>query len=160
METCPNHERSIERISIVESKCEVGKTRLDAHEADIDVLFNSRDKHLETLQEMRLCMQQINMTMEEGFRKQTETISDIRTEITSLAFTVKNDVMVTLSDHKKSLDDLANFDWFRNFVNRWKEKLPWKVLMVPVMLLIFLAALHSVSIGDWIRKALIKMIGG
>ena len=144
-EQCGLHERTMERVAKVEAKCDVNEAQGKAHEGEVSDLYLKYNEFRDALNQNKICLEKLGITMSEGFKVQNTSLESIKTDISELNTKYdKNNQAVDkeIKDVKTRLDDLNRFEWFRKRMNRWRDNLPACIICGLLGIIIMLVSLH------------------
>jgi len=145
VEQCGHHERTMERVARCEAKCDVNEAQGKAHEGEISELFSRYNEFKDVLNQNKICLETLGITMREGFKVQNSKLESIKTDLSELntKYDENNEtVNKEIKAAKSRLDDLDNFGWFRNRINKWRDNLPAFVICGLLGIIALLVSLH------------------
>lgn len=145
MEQCGHHERTMERVARAEAKCEVAEAQGKVHEGEISDLYLKYNEFRDVLNQNKICLEKLSVTMAEGFKAQSANLEAIKADIAELNTKYDENrkaVDKEIKDAKARLDEIDQFKWFRTRMNKWKENLPACIIYILFGVIALLVSLH------------------
>ena len=166
-EHCKDHISNIERVTKMEAMMTAKINEIEGCFADIDHKFDrffvlhddalkAREGMIATLAEIKSCGIKTAGRLDDieaGIRKRTEYADSVVVWAKQKVdeFETADNMM---AEKLRRLDE--SFQWFRDPVNKWRDRLPTALLKILLFLIAVLVLLHYTDVGSMLKKMVFK----
>lgn len=128
---------------------------LETHKDQIGDLYDKHNDMKDIMAEIRTSIATLTLTMDNGFREAGKAVQDLSCDIKKMneqrEKTIKyyDDIVV---DFRKQMLELEKFKWFRDWMNKSRDKLPKFLFWLIMSAFGALIMIHQLDIFRFFRK--------